>query len=91
MLRSPASVKPWHIDKNVNFFVYPFHRRRKGVCQWNILFGCVRVGHRYMENQNIAHVVRRFPLVHSKGEFRVVGAEPSCVSSDAGETGHIPN
>ena len=51
--------------------------------------GCVRVGHRYMENQNIAHVVRIFPLVRPKREFRVVGAEPSCVASDAGEIGHI--
>ena len=42
----------------------------------------------YMENQNPAHVVTKFPLVLPKGEFRAIGAEPSCVASDAGETGH---
>ena len=25
--------------------------RRKGVALWNFLLGCVRLGHRYMENQ----------------------------------------
>ena len=50
MLRSPRFSETGHVDRKVYFFVYSFHQRRKGVSQWNILFGCVRVGDMYMEN-----------------------------------------
>ena len=79
MLRSPASEKPLHVDRKVNFSVYPFHRRRKGVSQWNILLACVRVGHRYMERQYLPHVLRRFAQARLKGEFRGIAEEPSFI------------
>ena len=79
MRQSPASVKPWHVDRKVNCSVYPFHQRRKGVSQWNFLFGCVRVGHRYMENQYLPHVLIRFAKVRLKGEFRAVAEGPSSI------------
>ena len=42
-----------------------------------------------MENQDLSHVITRFPLVHPIWEFQAVGsAEPSCVAIDVGETGH---
>ena len=44
--------------------------------QWNILFGCVRVDHRYMENKYLPHVLRRFAQVRLKGEFRGIDEEP---------------
>ena len=80
MLQSHASAKPWHVDRKVNFSVYPFHRRRKGVSQWNILFDCFRVGHRYMENQYLLHVlIRFFAQVCPKGEFLGIAEEPSSI------------
>ena len=38
------------LEKTLAFPSTPLHARRKRVAQWNFLFGCVRVGHRYMEN-----------------------------------------
>ena len=34
---------------------------------WTFLLGYVRVGHRKMEDQKLALVVTRFPLVRPKG------------------------
>ena len=79
MLQSPASAKPWHVDQKVNLSVYPFHQRRKGVSQWNILFACVRAGHRYKEKQYLPHVDIRFAQVRPKGEFRAIAEEPSSI------------
>ena len=79
MLQSTASAKTWHVDLKVNFSVYPFHQRRKGVSQWIFLFACVRVGHRYMENQYLPHVRIRFAQVRPKGEFRAIAEEPSYI------------
>ena len=79
MLQSSASAKPWHVDQKVNFSVYPVHRCWKGVSQWNILFGCVRVGHWYMENQYPPHAHTRFAQVRPKGEFRAIAEGPSSI------------
>ena len=49
---------------------------RGGVSQWNIVFGCVRVGYRYTENEYLPHVLIVFPRVRPKGEVRVVVEEP---------------
>ena len=75
MLRSPHFSETWSYDRKVNFSVYISADVERGVSQWNILFGCVRVGHRCMENQNLAHVVRIFHQVHPKGEFLTIGVQ----------------
>ena len=79
MLQSPALAKPWHDDRKVNFSVYPFHLRRKGVSQWNILFDSLRVGDRYTENQYLPHVLIRFAQICSKGEFQAIDEEHSSI------------
>ena len=69
----PALVKPWPIDRKVNFLRLPLPPASKGgVPMEYIHFGCVRVGHMYMENQNLAQMVTRFRQVLPKGEFRSV-------------------
>ena len=55
-LEPPLQRNPGMLTEK-STFPLPFRRRRKGVSQWTILFACVRVGHRYMENQYLPHVV----------------------------------
>ena len=59
-----------------NLAVYPIDRHREGVYQWNFLIGCVRVGHRTMENQTRMWSNTWFHPVHRKWEFSAVSAEP---------------
>ena len=40
---------------------------RKGVALWNFFLGCVRLVHRYMENQLPPQVVTRLPPFTPKG------------------------
>ena len=61
--------------ENPNVFVYHLERRRKGVCQWIFLLGCVRLGHRNMGNQLLSQVVTRLPLVRPKWEFSPLSVE----------------
>ena len=43
------------------------------------MFGCVRVGYRYMENQYLPHVLIRFAQVCPKGEFLAIAEKPSSI------------
>ena len=71
--------KPWHVDRKVNFSVYPSHRCRKGVSQWNIVFCCVRVVYRHMENHYLPHVLIRFAQVRPKGECQAIAEGTSSI------------
>jgi hypothetical protein len=68
--------------------VYPHNRRRKGVDNWTFLLGCVRVGPRNTQNQDLPQLLIRFPLVRPKWEFRAIS--PETRDGDAGEAGHTP-
>ena len=63
--------------KLVNFFVYTYHRCQKGVDHCSFLLGSVKLGHRYMDNKNLALLVTRFPPLCPKGELR-----PLCSPSE---------
>ena len=60
----------------------------KGVSQWNILFACVMLGHSYMENQYLLHVLIRFAQVRPNGEFRDIAEEPSSIQVMPKKPGH---
>ena len=69
MLQSPASAKPEPWWKIVKLPVYPFDRSRKGVNQWTIFLGYVRIGHRNMENEKSSQDSLRFVRRVSFGKF----------------------
>ena len=57
------------LEKTLAFPSTPLYGRRKGVAQWNFLLGCVRVGHRYMENTLISQVVTSLPPFTPNRQF----------------------
>ena len=57
------------LEKTLAFPSTPLYGRRKGVAQWNFLFGCVRVGHRYMENTIITGYDKLDPVYSESAVF----------------------
>ena len=85
---APASSETPTRCPEVNHVVYPFHGPRKWADQWNFFFGCIRVVHRNIQNQVLAHVVGRFPPVYRKREFSALSAQHLCGVSVVCEAGH---
>ena len=50
------------LEKTLAFLSTPLYGRRKEVAQWNFLLGCLRVGHRYMENTKYIVTLAKIPL-----------------------------
>ena len=57
------------LEETLAFPSSAWYVRRKGVALWNFLLGCVRLGHRYMENQLPSQVVTRLPPFTPKRQF----------------------
>ena len=57
------------LEKTLAFPSTPLYERRKGVAQWNFFLGCVRVGHRYMENTLTTQVVTSLPPFTPNRQF----------------------
>ena len=57
------------LEKTLAFSSTSLYERRKGVAQWNFLLGCVRLGHRYMENTLISQVATIMPPFTPNRQF----------------------
>ena len=78
-LKHPLHRNPGMLTKKSTFPSTPSIGVGRGCPNGFFLFACVRVGHRYIENQYLPHVLIRFAQVRPKGEFRDVAEEPSYV------------
>ena len=74
-LQSPRFVGTLICGSEVNFYIYPYDRRRKGVDHCTFLFGCVSLFHSDMDKQNLAILVTRFPLFRLKEDLRPLSSE----------------
>ena len=51
--------------------VYPFEQSRKGVGQWTFLLGCVRLGHRNIQNQDSPNSCKDSLCFARSGNFQL--------------------